>query len=68
MLWGVYRHQRRDRQLLNWSFKAPVKCSLKRYNLELGPAKILVLLLVKYCLDGSFKASLDGQTWMLSGV
>ena len=35
-------------------FKASVKCSLKRYTSELEPAKLLVLLLVKYCLDGSF--------------
>ena len=52
MLSGVYRHQRRDRRLLKWSFKA--KRSLKRYTSELGPAKFLVLLQVKYCLDGSF--------------
>ena len=54
MLSGVYRSQRRDRRLLKWSFKAKVERSLKRYTSELGPAKILVLLLVKYCLDGSF--------------
>ena len=51
---SVYRRQRRDRRLLKWSFKAKVKHSLKRYTLELGPAKFLVLLEVKYCLDGSF--------------
>ena len=54
VLSGVYRRQRRDRRLLKWSFKAKVKCSLKDYTMELGPAKFLVLLLVKYCLDGSF--------------
>ena len=50
MLSRVYRRQRRDRRLQKWSFKAKVK----RYTSELGPAKFLVLLLVKYCLDGSF--------------
>ena len=45
MLLGVYRRQRRNRRLLKWSFKAKVKCSLKRYTSELGPAKLLVLLL-----------------------
>ena len=54
MLSGVYRHQRCDQRLLKWSFKAKVKRSLKRYTSELGPAKFLVLLLVKYCLNGSF--------------
>ena len=44
MLSGVYRRQKRDRRLLKWSFKAKVKRSLKRYILELGPAKFLVLL------------------------
>ena len=53
MLSGVYRHQRLDRRLLKWSFKAKVKCSLKCYTSEIGPAKFLVLLLVKYCLDGT---------------
>ena len=55
MLSGVYRCQRRDRRLLKWSFKAKVKRSLKYYTSELGPAKFLVLLLVKFCLDGSFR-------------
>ena len=32
-------------------FKALVKPFLKRYASELGSAKFLVLLLVKYCLD-----------------
>ena len=54
MLLGVYRRLRRDRRLLKRSFKAKVKRSLKRYTSELWPAKFLVLLLVKYCLDGSF--------------
>ena len=54
MLSGVYRRQKCDRRLLKWSFKAKVKRSLKRYISELGPAKFLVLLLVKYCLNGSF--------------
>ena len=53
MLSGVYRHQRRVRQL-QWSFKAKVKHSLKRYTSELGPTKFLELLFVKYCLYGSF--------------
>ena len=55
MLSGVSRRQRRDRRLLMWSFKAKVMRFLKRYTSELGPAKFLVLLLVKYCLDGSFR-------------
>ena len=54
VLSGVYRRQRRDRQLLKWSFKAKVKGSLKRYTSEIGCAKFLVLSLVKYCLDGNF--------------
>ena len=54
MLSGVYRRQRRDRRLLKWSFKANVKRSLQRYTSELGPENFLELLLVKYCLDGSF--------------
>ena len=54
MFSGVYRCKRRNRRLLKWSFKAKVKCSLKSYTSELGPAKFLVLLLVKFCLDGSF--------------
>ena len=54
MLLGVYLRQKHDGRLLKWSFKAKVKRSLKRYILELGPAKLLVLLYVKYCLDGSF--------------
>ena len=54
MLSGVYCHQRRDRRLLKWSFKAKINRSLKCYTSELGPAKFLVLLLVKYCLDGIF--------------
>ena len=37
MLLGVYRHQKCDRRLLKWSFKANVKRSLKRYISELGP-------------------------------
>ena len=53
ILLGVYRHQRRDRRLLKWIFKAKVKRSLKRYTSELGPKNFLVLLFVKYCLDGS---------------
>ena len=44
MLSGVYRRRKRDRRLLKWSFKAKVKCSLKHYISELGPAKFLVLL------------------------
>ena len=44
MLSGVYRRQKRDRRLLKWSFKARVKRSLKRYILELGPAKCEILL------------------------
>ena len=32
-------------------FKASVKHFLQRYASELGSAKFLVLLLVKYCLD-----------------
>ena len=39
MLSGVYHCQKRDRQLLKWSFKAKIKRSLKRYISELGPAK-----------------------------
>ena len=58
MLSGVYRHQRCDRRLLKWSYKAEVKRSLKCYTLQLGPAKSLVLLYVKYCLDGSFRHSI----------
>ena len=54
MLSGVYRRPRRDRRLLKWIFNAKVKHSLMRYTSELGPAKFLVLLLVKFCLDGSF--------------
>ena len=54
MLSGMYHRQRCDRQLMKMSFKAKVKRSLKLYTSELGPAKFLVLLLVKYCLDGSF--------------
>ena len=54
MLSGVYRYQRCDRRLLKWSFKAKVKCSLKRYISELRPENFLVLLFVKYCLDVSF--------------
>ena len=54
MLSGVYHRQRRDQRLLKWSFKVKVKHSLKRYTSELGPAKFLGLLLVKYYLDGSF--------------
>ena len=66
MLSGVNLRQGRDRRLLKWSFKVKVKRPLKRYISELGPENFLVLLLVKYCLDGSFGH--DGQTWMLSGV
>ena len=58
MLSGVYRRQRRNRRLLKWSFIANVKRSLKRYTSELGPAKFLVLLLVKYYLGGSFGHSM----------
>ena len=54
MLSRVYHRQRRNQRLLKWIFKAKVKRSLKRYTSELGPAKFLVLLLVKWCLDGSF--------------
>ena len=69
MLSGVYCRQRRDRRLLKWSFKAKVKRSLKRYTSELGPENFLVLLFVKYAwMVASDTASLDGQTWMLSGV
>ena len=39
---------------MRWSFKASVKRSLKRYTSDLGSPKFLVLLLVKYYLDGSF--------------
>ena len=53
MLSGVYHRQRRDRRLLKWSLKAKVKRSLKCYTSELGPENFLVLLLVKYCLNGS---------------
>ena len=66
MLSGVHLRQRRNRRLLKWSFKAKVKCSLKRYTSELGPEHFLVLLFVKYCLDGSFgelirRARRDGR-------
>ena len=54
MLSGVNRRQGRDRQLLKCSFKAKVKRSLKRYISELGLENFLVLLLVKYCFDGSY--------------
>ena len=54
MLSGVYRCQRPDRRLLKWSFKAKVNRSLKRYTSVHGPENFLVLLFVKYCLDGSF--------------
>ena len=36
-------------------FKASVKLFLKRYSSELWSAKLLVVLLVKYCLEGSFR-------------
>ena len=54
MLSGLQCRRKHDRRLLKWNFKALVECSLKRYTSELGPAKFLVLLLVKYYLDGSF--------------
>ena len=40
--------------LEKWSFKASVKHFWKCYTSELGSAKFLVLLSVKYCLDISF--------------
>ena len=62
MLLGVYCRRRRDRRLLKWGFKAKVKRSLKRYTSELGPAKLLVLLLVNYCLYGSFGHGINRWT------
>ena len=62
MLSRVYRHRRRDLRLLKWSFKA----FAKHYTSELWPAKFLVVLLVKYCLDGSFGHGIIRWTnWML---
>ena len=44
MVSGVYRRQRRDQQLLKWSFKAKVNHSLKRYTSELRPENFLVIV------------------------
>ena len=63
MLSGVYRCQRSDRRLPKWSFRAKVKHSLKHYTSELGPAKLYIAWMV-----ASDTASLDGKTWMSSGV
>ena len=51
MLSGVYCRQRRDRRGLKWSFKAKVKCSLKRYTLELGPENFFSAIVSEILLE-----------------
>ena len=68
MLSGVYRCQRRDGRLLKWSFKARVKCSLKCYSCLGVAAKFLVLLLVEFCLDGSFRQTNLDVNWSIDSL